>query len=214
MTHTPSAPAAPASTVEALTEAPLSLRERKKLKTRQTVRREAFRLFAEQGYENTTVDQIAAAAEVSPSTFFRYFATKEDLVLTDEYDPVMAAALKARPADEPLLVSGRTVMVGLLRRIVGRDREEILARMRIALAVPALRARMTESSAQPKQLLLDVMTERSGLAEPTLEMRIATAAFAAVAVETSVYWAERGGRDDLADLLDRALEHLGSGLAG
>ncbi|WP_371498841.1 TetR family transcriptional regulator [Kitasatospora sp. NBC_00374] len=214
MTDTRSAPApTPASPVEELIEAPLSLRERKKLKTRQALRREAFRLFAEQGYENTTVDQIAAAAEVSPSTFFRYFATKEDLVLTDEYDPVMISALMARPADEPLLVSGRTVLVGLLRRIVERDRDELLVRMRLALAVPALRARMTESSAQPKQMILDVMTERAGLDAPTLEMRITAAAFTAALVETALYWAEQDGREDIADLLDHALEVLGNGLA-
>ena len=66
------------------TEAPLGLRERKKIKTRQAIRRAAFRLIDENGYAATTVEQIAEAAEVSPSTFFRYFPSKESLLLADD----------------------------------------------------------------------------------------------------------------------------------
>jgi AcrR family transcriptional regulator len=60
---------------------PLGLRERKKMKTRQTIRREAFRLFDERGYASTTTEQIAEAAAVSASTFFRYFPSKESVLL-------------------------------------------------------------------------------------------------------------------------------------
>ncbi|MFI9782276.1 TetR family transcriptional regulator [Kitasatospora sp. NPDC051984] len=196
--------------LEELVEAPMSLRERKKLKTRQTLRREAFRLFAEQGWEATTVDQIAAAAEVSPATFFRYFPTKEDIVLNDEYDPVMAAAIRARPADEPFLTSAREVLVGLVRRIAEQEREELYARMRLTASVPSLRLRMLDAAGQPRTMMLDLLTERAGLDTPTLELRITAAAVAAALTETSLYWADHEGRDDLADLLDRALAHLQS----
>jgi len=85
------------------------LRERKKAKTRAAIRREAMRLFREQGYEETTVEQIAEAAEVSPSTFFRYFPTKEDVVLQDDFDVVVVNSE---------LESACTALVSLL---VGRD---------------------------------------------------------------------------------------------
>ncbi|MFF0298997.1 TetR family transcriptional regulator [Kitasatospora sp. NPDC004614] len=196
--------------LEELVEAPMSLRERKKLKTRQTLRREAFRLFAEQGWEATTVDQIAAAAEVSPATFFRYFPTKEDIVLNDEYDPVMAAAIRSRPADEPFLTSAREVLVGLVRRIAEQEREELYARMRLTASVPSLRLRMLDAAGQPRTMMLDLLTERAGLDAPTLELRITAAAVAAALTETSLYWADHEGQDDLADLLDRALAHLQS----
>src|SRR5690348_1119169 len=75
------------------------LRERKKQKTRWLIQEHALRLFNEQGYEQTTVDQIAAAAEISPSTFFRYFKTKEDVVLEDEYDPLLLRLLATAPAE-------------------------------------------------------------------------------------------------------------------
>src|SRR6266516_841718 len=76
----PAAPAGPAP------RARPGLRERKKARTRAAIRDHAMRLIREQGYDATTVEQIAEAAEVSPSTFFRYFPTKEDVVLQDDMD--------------------------------------------------------------------------------------------------------------------------------
>src|SRR6201987_5695157 len=78
---------------------PCGLRERKKARTRAAIREHALRLFREQGYQATTVEQIAAAAEVSPSTFFRYFPTKEDLVLQDDLDARIAEALIRQPKE-------------------------------------------------------------------------------------------------------------------
>src|ERR1700738_4405496 len=106
------------------------LRERKKQKTRESIQREAMRLFGKQGYEETTVEQIAAAVDISPSTFFNYFPSKEDVVLYDAYDPILAKLLSERPADEPLSISFRRVLE-TMGGIFDRDPDILLARRRL-----------------------------------------------------------------------------------
>ncbi|MFJ9441047.1 TetR family transcriptional regulator [Kitasatospora sp. NPDC101235] len=207
-------PDAPTNPVQAKLEAPLSLRERKKLKTRQTIRREAYRLISEQGYDNTTVEQIAAAAEVSPSTFFRYFATKEDLVLSDEYDPAVIAALLERPADEPFLESCRGAMANLIHELLQHEREELFTRMRLITEVSALRAALHRGDNNPQELFLTVLTRRAGVEEPTYEMRVTAAAITAATAEALLQWAAGGGREDIASLIDQTFALLGSGFAG
>src|SRR5215468_5989716 len=94
--------------------APAGLRERKKARTRASLREHALRLFREQGYQATTVEQIAAAAEVSPSTFFRYFPTKEDVVLRDDMDDRLFEAFERQPASlSPLAALRAAIREGI-----------------------------------------------------------------------------------------------------
>src|SRR4051795_1063289 len=88
----------------------LGLRDRKKIKTRETIRREAMRLIDENGYANTTVEQIAEAAEVSPSTFFRYFPSKQSVLLTNDIDRLTISALARQPADIPTMRAFRRAL--------------------------------------------------------------------------------------------------------
>jgi AcrR family transcriptional regulator len=83
------------------------LRERKKVKTRVTIEDAALSLFEEQGYEATTVEEIAAAAEVSTTTFFRYFPTKADVLLSEHGQqlPALHRSILSRPSDESDLVA-------------------------------------------------------------------------------------------------------------
>ncbi len=201
---------APAPTTDVT--ARLSLRERKKMKTRKAIRHAAYRLFEEQGYDATTVEQIAAAAEVSPSTFFRYFPTKEDVVLTDEYDPVMEAELRARPADEPLVESVRQAVSGPLRQMYAEEREEMLLRLRIAREVPAVRARMGEGTTASCRMLVDVLAERTGRPRDDFQLRVLVGALLGGWSEAVMWWSENGGRDDLPELVDRTLSILAESL--
>ncbi|MEV8330347.1 TetR family transcriptional regulator [Streptomyces niveus] len=191
----------------------LGLRERKKLKTRVAIREATYRLITDQGYEATTVEQIAAAAEVSPSTVFRYFPTKEDIVLTDEFDPVMEAAIRARPADEPPLESVRAVLRQAVEAILADQPEELLQRSKLMLEIPAVRARMTETMTETSLLLSRAVADRTGRDEGDLEVRVFTASVMAALREVTIYWAEHDQKENLAVLVDRALDSLEGGLS-
>src|SRR3979490_1045952 len=109
-----------------------SLRERKKQKTREAIQREATRLFQKQGYDETTIEQIAAAVDISPSTFFNYFPSKEDVVFNDPYDPLWISMFQSRPSDESLGVAVRRTVSEGLAGAFEQDREMVLARARAA----------------------------------------------------------------------------------
>ncbi|MFF8970626.1 TetR/AcrR family transcriptional regulator [Streptomyces sp. NPDC014995] len=190
----------------------LGLRERKKIKTREAIRAATYALVEEQGYEATTIEQIADRAEVSPSTVFRYFPTKEDIVLTDEYDPVLVEELRSRPAGEPWPDSLRHVMREAIRTGVEGDMEVARLRTRLMVEVPAVRSRMMESMSVTGRMLCTAIGERTGRDPDSLEVRIYAMSLIGGLMETSLYWAERGHQDDFTSLVDRTLSVLQHGL--
>src|SRR5271166_1719876 len=100
------------------------LRERKKARTRAAIQQQALQLFGKQGYASTTIEQIAAAVEVSPSTFFRYFPTKEDVVLYDELDPLLIAAFEGQPPSMSPIQAMRGAMRAVFAELSGEEMEQ------------------------------------------------------------------------------------------
>ncbi|MGW6215951.1 TetR/AcrR family transcriptional regulator [Streptomyces sp. NPDC055109] len=188
------------------------LRERKKIKTRIAIREATYRLIEAQGYDATTVEQIAEAAEVSPSTVFRYFPTKEDIVLTDEYDPLLEQELRERPADEPWFDSLRHVLHKAIGLGGSEEPEVSRLRTRLMVEVPAVRSRMMESASVTGRLLSRAIAERVGRDPDSLEVRVFAMSLIGGLMETSLYWAETGHREDFADLVDRTVSVLEHGL--
>ena len=121
------------------------LRERKKARTRADLQRHALRLFRDRGYAATTVDDIAAAAEVSRSTFFRYFAGKEQAVLYDDVDPLMAEAFGEVPDGTPLLPALRYALRSAFERLPDEKRELEEVRMELARSQPEIRAALRDT---------------------------------------------------------------------
>ncbi|WP_228823650.1 acyl-CoA-like ligand-binding transcription factor [Nocardia blacklockiae] len=147
------------------------LRERKKERTRRTIRTEAFRLFQEQGYNETTVEQIAEAAEVSPSTFFRYFPSKEELVLADDLDPLMIEALERQPAELTMLEAFR---LATLETFSALDEETFaFERQRTDLirTVPELRGALAREFDRSVRLVADLTAARTGRSPDDMEVR-------------------------------------------
>jgi AcrR family transcriptional regulator len=151
---------------------PAGLRERKKARTRAAIREHAMRLFEEQGYAATTVDQIAAAADVSPSTFFRYFPTKEDTVLADDYDPLIVAALLAQPADLHPIEAIRRSIAEVFQSISEADWRREQQRQRLFLAVPELRSRAMQQYVDTIRMLGRVVAGRAGLPADDFSSRV------------------------------------------
>ncbi|MEU9732332.1 TetR family transcriptional regulator [Streptomyces sp. NPDC048002] len=190
------------------------LRERKKIRTRAAIRAATYALVREQGYDATTVEQIAERAEVSPSTVFRYFPVKEDIVLPDRPGPVLSAEIRERPADEPWRDALRHVLERAVDRALAEDPEVLLLRSRLVVTVPAVRSRLLESLSVTGRALSGTLAERGGLDPDGLEVRVHTMALVGGVTEAALYWAEHGFRDDPTVLLRRALDVLEQGPPG
>jgi AcrR family transcriptional regulator len=190
----------------------LGRRERNKRATREALDAAAKELFAQRGYADTTVRDIADAAGVTERTFFRYFAGKEELILDDvlAWLPLLQQAIIARPADEPPLVAVLRATSALLRARAGRSDQSPLLLFahgrpvgRVGAAGPAFMVRVEEG-------LAEALRQRPGASaglESDLSARVALAVFRTVMIE-----ATRNGhspdsrRNDVADRLDEALD--------
>jgi AcrR family transcriptional regulator len=187
------------------------LRERKKQKTRDAIQRAAMRLFAEQGYEATTIEQIADAVEISPSTFFNYFPSKEDVVFTDDYDQLFVSVFAGRPAEEPLGVAIRQTVTQALGEVLERDRDVILTRARLVLSEPALRARVWEDLVQAQQQFASLIASRTGRPADDFEVRITAMVVVAALAAASEEWVRSDGRPDMMEMINRALDVVETG---
>jgi AcrR family transcriptional regulator len=186
------------------------LRELKKARTRATIQEHAMRLFREQGYSATTVDQIAAAAEVSPATFFRYFPTKEDTVLYDRMDPIMIDVFRSQPAELSPTDCLRATMRHALNAVDPGDWELENQRQELVFGTPELRARMMDELFAGIDLLAGLAAERTGRSADDFAVRAWAGAVSGVLMAA----VQAGGHriDDYVDLLDQGLAHLGEGL--
>ncbi len=190
----------------------LDLRARRRSRTRLMIQAEAFRLFAEKGYAETTVEEIADAAAISPRTFFRYFPTKEDVVLWDEYDPLARELFESRPDDEPPAENLRAVIRQIVEGLYRRDPAQLRARHRLFGSAPELRARFFEMQRAGAQAAAAAIARRHHIAPDDMQLQVTAAALSA-AVDTAFQrWEREGGESDLPALFDQAVEALASGV--
>ncbi|MFB9568414.1 TetR family transcriptional regulator [Saccharopolyspora hordei] len=149
------------------------LRARKKQRTRAALIDAGLDLFLAHGYEATTIDEIAAAVEVSPRTFFRYFASKEDIALAKgaEFDELMLDALAARPAAEPPLDALRHAVLEMLRAAATDSGvQRFLSTQHLITKTPALLAGNLRRAAGTEERLTAEIAKRQRL-DPAEDMR-------------------------------------------
>lgn len=187
---------------------PPGLRERKKAATREAIQRHAMRLFREQGYAATTVDQIAAAAEVSPATFFRYFPAKEDVALYDAYDPRFVATLREQPPEVPLIPAIRAAF----RATYADSLTDELDRGGLIATTPELRGRMIDGILSTHDEMVAAFAERSGAGSDPAALSALAGAVIGIGLAAWISSADRP--EEIFGRIDAGIAMLETGFPG
>lgn len=187
------------------------LRERKKARTRAAIQAAALDLFQRQGYHETTVEQIAAAAEVSPSTLFRYFSAKEDTVLHDRYDPVPLADYRAQPAELSPITALRRTLQTVLHALPADELARERQRAALIISVPELRAEMLDRLTSTLEPFTEAVATRTGHSADDPGVRTLTGAVLGVTLAVMLDVNKDPDADYLA-LIDDAFARLENGL--
>lgn len=190
------------------------LRERKKARTRAAIREHALRLFRGQGYDATTVEQIAAAAEVSPSTFFRYYPTKEDVILRDDFDDRMFEAFERQPPSLTPIAALRAAIREAIATFTPAEWAEFQEMSALGLSVPEVRARIWDEMTRTMQVAVDALAKRAGRSPDDLAVRVYAGAIFGVilAVMGPESYSEGNVDAQSFERIDEALALLEDGL--
>ena len=188
------------------------LRERKKARTRDAIRRHALRLFREHGYQATTVEQIADAAEVSPSTFFRYFPTKEDVVLQDDVDVLTLEQFEAQPPELSPIGAFRAAWAGTFAALTPSELDRLRETTALALSVPELRARSIDEFTRTIDVMAEALAKRAGREPDDFAVRNIAGAVVGVIMQASLPLSADDLDQDWFQRIDAALAHLEAGL--
>jgi len=206
----------------------LGLRERKKQRTRDALVDAAHSLFLDQGYGRTTVDEIAAAVDVSQRTFFRYFANKEEVALAvmADAEDFFIDCLRGRPAEENPLEAMRASITEAWRTLAaGRPGgpggvTAALELFELIESTPTLLAAHLRRTTQQEDVVARVLADREGL-DPAVDLRprLLAAVFGAVVRISHLSWtgdahAHAAGPDGMIELIERHFDQLGPALAG
>ena len=190
------------------------LRERRKRLTAAELEAAALRLFGERGFDSVTVDDIAAEADVSRRTFFRYFASKEDVLLADHFVQLarLRDAMAARPPDEPILTALRNALLSMTGDFEDR-KEKVILRGRIMRDTPSLQARSLVLQKAWEDAMQEMVAERLKV-DPALDLRpgvVSATTLAALRVSFQS-WLSAGATGDLIAMTAEALDLLNGGL--
>jgi AcrR family transcriptional regulator len=190
-------------------------REQKKQRTRDRLVEAAFALFAERGYDNVSTAEIAAQAEVSERTFFRYFPTKEEVIFPEaEEQRRHVDELVANLPDTMSLVEGLREALRTLSHEFEQAKEMQFARAQLVASTPSLQTSVLLREQQWVQSFADAIAARLDL-DPEADLRPELTAAVIVSAFRVVMsrWIQSGGRGDINQMLDQALAYVGTGLS-
>lgn len=185
---------------------PDGLRSRKKARTRRAIEEAALSLFEREGFESTTVEQIAASADVSATTFFRYFPTKAEVLLSDhgQHLPALSAAILDRPAHETELVAVRRAVLDVW--VVAIDPERTARTARIVSASPLLQGLSYQRGFRWLEVIADTLAQRRGLREPDDVCSMAARVTLAVLASAVEGWLATNCRHSLVEAVEHGFD--------
>lgn len=188
-----------------------SLRDRKRARTRHMIQAEALRLFADKGYYGTTVEDIADAAAISPRTFFRYFAAKEDVVAWDGQDRPHAESAAPPPAAPPVAEAVHAAFREMMSKFSHHDRDLTVARLRLVFTIPEIRSRYWSDQPDAPSVFRSMLASRNiPLDEP--QARVVVMAIMNAAAVAMDRWQRDGGTGDLVAMFDEAVDALAAAM--
>jgi AcrR family transcriptional regulator len=178
------------------------LRERKRQQTRERLTRVAMALFLERGFEATTLDDIAAAADISRRSFFHYFASKEDVVFAwqEESTAALIAAVATRPASESMLTAAENAIAAMARQL---EPGEAIAMARLKRENPALQARDQVKYEKLERALAEALGKRAGHKTEKLQARLVAMITIGAMRIGAEFWADDGGCEKPEALVKR-----------
>lgn len=185
----------------------MGLRERKKLRTRRAIADAALRLFDEHGFEETTISDIAAAADVSPRTFFSYFPSKDDVVFAemDEHLADVRAGLAERPSGETPLATFRRVAEALLQAIAAEDGEYGAIQVALIRERPSLQAQALRRLSEAEEDFVTVLREIAPELDEVTAVTVIGVAFGGLRAAIMYCRAQRYGPERTREATERAL---------
>ncbi len=172
----------------------------------------ALDLFDQHGFDTVTIEQIADAADLSPSSVYRYFGTKEQIVLWDELDVRLFDAIEAELAARPPVQATRRAISDILAQLFDRDEQLARRKTRYALEEPALRGALLEQTDEFTQRVAEALARASGRRADELEPQVIASALISAMMAAARHWHTHGYRTPISAELTEALEIIERGI--
>jgi AcrR family transcriptional regulator len=189
------------------------LRERKRIAAMRRIQEVALDLFDERGFANVTIEEIAAAAEVSPSSVYRYFGTKEQVALHDEVDLRFFESVEAELPGQPPIEAVRRAITRAMAELFDREEEELARRKtRYWLEEPALQAAAAQQTDQFTLMVAEALARASAREVGDLEVQVTASVLVWALVAAVRHWHQNAYERPLEDELQQALDIVAAGL--
>jgi len=188
-----------------------NLRDRKRTTAMRLIQEVAFDLFEAHGYADITVERIASTAEVSPSSIYRYFGTKENLVLWDEHDPIWSSHVPPALHAEPPIESLRLMVDALVSGVLGGDPARMRRRLALIMNEPSIEAASALQAYRAAEAFGTAVSEALGRAHGDLDVQLFAHGVVGAIVGGMHHWYESGFSTPLETIMARVAASFESG---